>query len=120
MQGPDVTVRGWSIDSRAVQNGDLFFAIKGERHDGHAFTRAALKHGAVAAVVSEPVGDEKGTLLEVSDTVEALQQLAHWARWRWGRPMVADNRQRRENDDQGCDCGTIECSRFAWVRRQAI
>jgi UDP-N-acetylmuramoyl-tripeptide--D-alanyl-D-alanine ligase len=86
---PDVMVRGWSIDSRAVQNGDLFFAIKGERHDGHAFTRAALKHGAVAAVVSEPVDNEKGTLLEVSDTVEALQQLAHWARRRWGRPMVA-------------------------------
>jgi len=76
-------VRGWSIDSRTISNGDLYFAIKGERHDGHAFTGAALEQGAVAAVVSQPV-EARGTLLEVSDTVRALQRLAAWARRQWG------------------------------------
>jgi UDP-N-acetylmuramoyl-tripeptide--D-alanyl-D-alanine ligase len=85
----DLRVRGWSIDSRSVRNGDLFFAIRGERHDGHAFTRAALKQGAIAAVVSEPIEGAEGTVLEVPDTLAALQQLAMWARRRWGRPIVA-------------------------------
>jgi UDP-N-acetylmuramoyl-tripeptide--D-alanyl-D-alanine ligase len=86
---PELRVRGWSIDSRSVRNGDLFFAIRGERHDGHAFTKAALKQGAIAAVVSEPVEAAGGTLLEVPDTLAALQQLAGWARKRWARPIVA-------------------------------
>jgi UDP-N-acetylmuramoyl-tripeptide--D-alanyl-D-alanine ligase len=85
----DLRVRGWSIDSRRIRNGDLFFAIRGERHDGHAFTRSALKQGAIAAVVSERVADAHGALLEVPDTVAALQELARWARRQWARPIVA-------------------------------
>src|SRR5581483_8950491 len=85
----NVRVRGWSIDSRTVNSGDLFFAIKGERYDGHAFTEAALKHGAVAAVVSDAVASTSGPLIEVSDTIEALQKVAHWARLHWARPIVA-------------------------------
>ena len=87
--GSDLRVRGWCIDSRTVSSGDLFFAIKGERHDGHAFTKTALKQGAIAAVVSEPIDAGEGTLLEVPDTLAALQELARWARKQWARPMVA-------------------------------
>ncbi|MFL6352633.1 MAG: UDP-N-acetylmuramoyl-tripeptide--D-alanyl-D-alanine ligase [Bryobacteraceae bacterium] len=87
-QPPDLRVQGWSIDSRSVRPGDLFFAIRGERHNGHAFAKAALQHGAIAAVVSEPV-EAEGTLLKVSDTLAALQQLARWARKQWARPIVA-------------------------------
>jgi UDP-N-acetylmuramoyl-tripeptide--D-alanyl-D-alanine ligase len=86
---PELRVRGWSIDSRTARSGDLFFAIRGERHDGHAFTGAALKQGAIAAVVSERVADAHGTLLEVPDTLAALQELARWARRQWGRTIVA-------------------------------
>ena len=43
---------GYSIDSRTVGVGELFFAVRGERHDGHDFVEAALRRGAVAAVVS--------------------------------------------------------------------
>ncbi|MGI8960036.1 MAG: UDP-N-acetylmuramoyl-tripeptide--D-alanyl-D-alanine ligase [Bryobacteraceae bacterium] len=86
---PDLRIRGWSIDSRTTGDGDLFFAIKGERRDGHAFASAALKQGAIAAVVSEPAEDAKGTLLKVPDTQAALQQLARWARNQWARPIVA-------------------------------
>ncbi|HEY3935993.1 MAG TPA: UDP-N-acetylmuramoyl-tripeptide--D-alanyl-D-alanine ligase [Bryobacteraceae bacterium] len=87
----DLRVRGWSIDSRTVGEGDLFFAIKGDRFDGHAFTAAALERGAVAAVVSEAVtpAATHGLLLQVGDTLRALQALAHWARRNWGRPIVA-------------------------------
>src|SRR2546421_10652964 len=70
----ELRVRGWSIDSRTVGKGDLFFAIRGDRHDGHAFAHEALERGAVAAVVSEPVPQAEGPLLQVSDTIKALQQ----------------------------------------------
>ena len=80
-------VTGWSIDSRTVAPGDLFFALRGDRMDGHAFVSDVLARGAVAAVVSEPVN--AAPALRVADTLQALQQLAHWARNHWGRPIVA-------------------------------
>ena len=43
--------QGYSIDSRTVQPGELFFAVKGERLDGHDFVHQALERGAVSAVV---------------------------------------------------------------------
>ncbi len=44
---------GISIDTRSLQPGDLFFAIQGDVHDGHAFVKAAFEKGAGAAVVDE-------------------------------------------------------------------
>ncbi len=44
-------ITGVSIDSRTVQPGDLFVAIKGDRMDGHAFVQSALEKGATAAIV---------------------------------------------------------------------
>jgi UDP-N-acetylmuramoyl-tripeptide--D-alanyl-D-alanine ligase len=86
-------VRGWSIDSRTLSPGDLFIAIKGDRFDGHAFVTDVLARGAVAAIVNEAVSESPapvaGTLLQVSDTLAALQQLAHWARRHWMKPVVA-------------------------------
>ena len=43
---------GYSIDSRTVAPGELFFAVRGDRHDGHVYVKPALERGAVAAVVS--------------------------------------------------------------------
>jgi len=47
-----IEISGYSIDSRTVGAGELFFAVKGERLDGHSYVEAALKAGASAAVVS--------------------------------------------------------------------
>jgi UDP-N-acetylmuramoyl-tripeptide--D-alanyl-D-alanine ligase len=85
----ETTISGWSIDSRTVARGDLFFAIKGERLDGHDFVDSVLAKGAVAAVVSEVGPAANGPLLLVEDTLRALQSLANWARRFWGRPIVA-------------------------------
>ncbi|MGH9628827.1 MAG: UDP-N-acetylmuramoyl-tripeptide--D-alanyl-D-alanine ligase [Bryobacteraceae bacterium] len=80
-------VSGFSIDSRTLTPGDLFFALRGERYDGHAFVIQALERGAAAAVVDSPV-DGNGRLLRVADTLSALQQLARWARQGWGGKIV--------------------------------
>ena len=73
--------QAYSIDSRTVAPGELFFAVKGERLDGHDYVAAALEKGAAAVVVDRTTG-VAGELV-VRDTLGALQRLAAWARGRW-------------------------------------
>jgi UDP-N-acetylmuramoyl-tripeptide--D-alanyl-D-alanine ligase len=88
-------VRGYSIDSRTVGPGELFFAVRGERLDGHDFVAAALERGAVAAVVSRarvaglPDAALAFPLLIAEDPLLALQALAGHVRRRWGKHVVA-------------------------------
>ena len=72
---------GYSIDSRTIRDGEMFFAIRGENYDGHRFVAEALKKGAVAAVVSDEFASsasptDRARLIAVADTLAALQQLA--------------------------------------------
>jgi len=79
-----------AIDSREVRQGDLFFAIPGEREDGHRFVAEAIAAGAVGAIVERPVEAPGGaTLFHVSDSLEALQRLAAWWRRRHGAKVIA-------------------------------
>lgn len=69
-------------DSREIEGGELFFALKGERFDGNAFAASAIEKGASYAVVSDPAvaaSDETRCLL-VGDTLKALQDLARYHR----------------------------------------
>lgn len=92
--GDSVTATGYSIDSRTLRLGDLFFAIRGERFDGHDFVAAAFERGACAAVVMRSrVGklrspETENRLLEVDDPLAALQRLAAAVRRHWGRRVV--------------------------------
>ncbi len=91
-QAPTGQAQGYSIDSHTVQPGELFFAVKGERLDGHDFVEQALSRGAIGAVVekgqlarySDPAG-----LLAVDDTLVALQTLATAVRKIWGKTVIA-------------------------------
>ncbi len=83
---------GYSIDSRTLAAGDLFFAVHGERVDGHDFIEAALGNGAVAAVISQrwlrPSSVDPNKLLRVPDedadcVLSAMQRLAHATRRLW-------------------------------------
>ncbi len=85
------TAQGYSIDSRTVQPGELFFAVKGERLDGHDFVEQALGRGAVAAVVEKGrlAGYSSGAgLMVVDDTLVALQTLATAVRKMWGKTAI--------------------------------
>jgi UDP-N-acetylmuramoyl-tripeptide--D-alanyl-D-alanine ligase len=88
----DESVNGYSIDSRTVGSGQLFFAVKGERLDGHDFVAQALEKGASAAVVRrDQAGRYSGEtkLLAVEDPLVALQTLATAVRKLWGKPLIA-------------------------------
>jgi UDP-N-acetylmuramoyl-tripeptide--D-alanyl-D-alanine ligase len=83
--------QGYSIDSRTVQPGELFFAVKGERLDGHDYVQQALQRGAVSAVVRKDQLARytvKTCLLAVDDTLVALQTLATAVRRVWGKPAI--------------------------------
>ncbi len=84
-------ISGFSIDSRTLQAGDLFFAIKGPRFDGHDFLYSAFQRGAAAAVVSElkPEISPSNSQLQVPDTTVALQKLAREYRRLGGKTVVA-------------------------------
>jgi UDP-N-acetylmuramoyl-tripeptide--D-alanyl-D-alanine ligase len=73
--GVDVPVVGVAIDTRKVQPGDLFVAIKGERVDGHDYVAEAAARGAVAALVTRKVEADLPQVL-VDDTALALGDLA--------------------------------------------
>ena len=88
---PDEVAAAYSIDSRTIAAGQLFFAVKGERLDGHDFVAQALEKSAIGAVVWKDHLDrypDKARLLAVEDTLIALQTLAAAVRKMWGKPLV--------------------------------
>jgi len=88
----DSVATGYSIDSRTIKQGELFFAVKGEKMDGHDFVQQAIEKGAVAAIVSVEKHSKFAfafPLIAVEDTLVALQTLATAVRRLWGKPLIA-------------------------------
>lgn len=80
-------VTGWSVDTRTLEPGDMFFALRGPNHDGHDYVETAFARSAVAAVVERPI-NVAGTQIVVADSLAALRRLAEWARQRWDGEVV--------------------------------
>jgi UDP-N-acetylmuramoyl-tripeptide--D-alanyl-D-alanine ligase len=85
-----VTVTNVNKDTRSLQAGDLYWALRGENFDGHDFVASAAAAGAVGAVVAQDVpGTADGfSLIQVADTLTALQRLAAWYRDRLSARVV--------------------------------
>ncbi len=95
---PATVIERLSIDSRAIEPGQLFVAIRGERFDGHQFLDAALERGAIGAIVERgfewtgrgaPGSSGATVLIRVDDTTRALQLVAREVRRRSGARVVA-------------------------------
>src|SRR5580658_6131666 len=86
----DARVAGWSIDSRTIAPGDLFFALRGPNHDGNAYVDEVLRKGAVTVVANETAVHQAmpGPVLIVPDTLAALQAMASWALQQWGGEVI--------------------------------
>lgn len=86
-------ISGISIDSRSLQPGDAFFAIKGETMDGHDFATAAIKAGAGVLVVAEgklpSLGRLTAPMIVVQDVLAALEKLGVAARARSKAKIIA-------------------------------
>lgn len=81
---------GVSTDTRTLPKGAVFFALRGENFDGDTFARTALDAGAAVVVVHKWQGDvpADAAVIEVPDTLLALQRLAHWWRKQLHIPVV--------------------------------
>lgn len=87
----DTPITSVSIDTRTLQTGALFIAIKGDRLNGHDYLSKAMEAGAAAAIVSEVEEDApyKDKLILVDDTLEALNLLGTCARARSRAKIIA-------------------------------
>ncbi len=88
-------IKGVSIDSRTIREGELFVAIKGDRFDGHDFVPEVIKRGAWGALVERTVLEDKFSvlgglknILPVEDTLTALQEMAYSHRRTFAVPVV--------------------------------
>jgi UDP-N-acetylmuramoyl-tripeptide--D-alanyl-D-alanine ligase len=111
---PAAKVAGWSVDTRTLNPGDVYFALQGPNHDGHRFVAAAFEKDAAAVVVeieqylrsltvAPPGGGERPLteprpsgsggvpvhILAVRDTLQALQDAGAWARRQWAGAVIA-------------------------------
>ena len=85
----DASFDGVSIDSRAIQPGQLFIALTGPRFDGHDYLNDVAAKGAVAALVEREVADSTLPQLLVKDTRQALGQLGALNRAAFTQPVAA-------------------------------
>lgn len=85
----DMSFERLKIDSRQIQPRDLFWAIKGETHDGHDFASQAVEQGACLSVVSASRDYAvPGPKLVVGDTIKALGQFARWYRQQFDTMVI--------------------------------
>src|SRR5476649_2744197 len=85
----DASFNGVSIDSRAIQPGQLFVALTGPRFDGHDYLDDVAAKGAVAALVEREVADSSLPQLLVKDARQALGQLGALNRAAFSNPVAA-------------------------------
>ena len=78
-----------STDTRTIESGFLFVALKGDTFDGHDFINTAIEKGATGAIVEKGRAVEGIVCIEVENTLVAYQNLARYHRRRFDIPVVA-------------------------------
>ena len=99
---PDSSINNFSIDSRVVKKGELFFCIKGENTDGHIYISQALERGAGAIVanpesIPETLRKNEFPRLLVADPNLALREWAAEVRTNFKGKVLGSNRKQRKN-----------------------
>lgn len=85
---PEKPLSGFANDTRRLNPGDVFIALKTDRRDGHDFLEDAKKSGAVAALVSEFRDEVDIAQLKVDDVLAGFQRIAHCYRQRFPGPVI--------------------------------
>ncbi len=88
------SVCGVSTDSRHLEKGNIFIALQGKNFEGHDFVLKAVERGAVSVIINDPQKldlekvDKAVSIIKVSDTLQALGDLAHNYRQRFSLPLI--------------------------------
>ena len=119
-------VDGYSIDSRTIGTGELFFAVRGEHADGHDFVEEALANGAIGAVVSmrwlATAAVDPTKLLRVPDSasdcvLHSMQKLANSVRRAWGGRVIGVTGSAGKTTTKEC-VATVLGSRFKVLKTE--
>ncbi|MBK1988845.1 UDP-N-acetylmuramoyl-tripeptide--D-alanyl-D-alanine ligase [Sphaerospermopsis aphanizomenoides BCCUSP55] len=79
---------GIQTDTRILQPGEVFVALRGEKFDGHEFVGMAIAKGAIAAIVDHAYENPGLPVLQVADTLKAYQQIGRWWRDSFSIPVI--------------------------------
>ena len=82
------SIKGIATDSREIQSGDLYIAIKGEKVDGHSFLNQVFENGALAALVSDINDQVNGNQIQVRNTIESIGKIATEWRRQFNIPII--------------------------------
>ena len=82
------SIKGIATDSREIQSGDLYIAIKGEKVDGHSFLNQVFENGALAALVSDINDQVHGNQIQVRNTIESIGKIATEWRRQFNIPII--------------------------------
>lgn len=82
-------IKGISIDSRKIQKGEAFLAIRGDNFDGHDFIKAAAARGASCIIAEKDLSGIGVALIKVKNSTKALGSIAHYNRKRYNIPVIA-------------------------------
>ena len=82
------SIKGIATDSREIQSGDLYIAIKGEKVDGHSFLNQVFENGALAALVSDINDQVHGNQIQVRDTIKSIGKIATEWRRQFNIPII--------------------------------
>lgn len=89
----EIDINNFSIDTRTLEKGDTYIAIKGESSNGNKYVKNALDKGAIACIVDEDIDltdiNKNKTIIKVEDGLKALQDLASYKRSLYNIPVVA-------------------------------
>lgn len=85
----NLDIQNFEKDTRIIQKGDMYVAIKGEKFDGNDFYKDAINKGAVACLMSKEPDEKIGSIVLVENTVKAIQQIAAYKRSQVDIPVVA-------------------------------
>jgi UDP-N-acetylmuramoyl-tripeptide--D-alanyl-D-alanine ligase len=89
VMGDDIVVRHVSVDSRTLEAGDLFWALRGLKHDGHDYVPEAQRRGASACVVDRKHAARlAGPRVVVDETLQSLGDFARWYRQQWETMII--------------------------------
>lgn len=97
-------IKSYSKDTRTIQDGDMYLAIKGDRINGNNFIEEALQNGAIGCITDENINQKildkykNKIIIKVNDTIKAMQKLAKYKRSLYKIPVIAVTGSVRENE----------------------
>ncbi len=112
--GRDIVFTGVGTDTRTLEKGDLFFALRGPHFDGHLFLAEALGANAAAAVVARAI-DTALPAIQVEDTRVALGSLASFWRQQFKFPVIAVTGSNGKTTVKDMIAGILSQSTTGWA-----